>query len=68
MKKKCPDCGSERVAKIIYGKPLRDFVEEPLRRGEIVLGGKKPAGDAPTDQCLACGFRWGAIGSDGVKA
>jgi hypothetical protein len=68
VKKKCPKCGSKRVAKILYGKPIRDFIEEPLRRGEIVLGGDVPEGNVPSEHCLACGFRWGRIGSEGVHA
>ena len=56
----CPKCGSNKVARILYGLP--DFSEELERKlgaGEIVLGGCTVFGDDPTWHCNDCGHRWG---------
>jgi ribosomal protein L37AE/L43A len=58
---KCPDCGSIRIARIMYGLP--DFSSEELKKdveeGRIVLGGCIIAPDSPRWQCKGCGARMG---------
>ncbi len=52
---RCPSCGSESVAPILYGLPgLESF--EAARRGELIIGGCMPGPDACG--CLECGRRW----------
>lgn len=56
---KCPECGSGRVASILYGLPMFD---EELKRqidaGEIILGGCCVRGDDPLWECMKCHHRW----------
>jgi rubrerythrin len=52
---KCPECGSDRIADILYGLPsfspsLRKEIEEDKR----VLGGCCITNDDPTWQCTSC--------------
>ena len=57
---KCPECGSKKVASILYGLPM--FDEELKRRinaGEIVLGGCCVTGDDPLWRCVDCHHHWG---------
>ena len=52
---KCPACGSNRVADILYGLP--DFSDElcaELDAGRTVLGGCCLTGDDPEWQCVEC--------------
>lgn len=54
---KCPDCGSIRIARILYGLP--DFSSEELKKtlqdGRIVLGGCIVTPDSPRWRCKDCG-------------
>ncbi len=54
---KCPDCGSIRIARIMYGLP--DFSDEELKKavqeGRVVLGGCIITPDSPEWKCKACG-------------
>lgn len=53
---RCPACGSERVAPIIYGYPSAE-AGAAAERGELVLGGCMVWFGAPQWECLACGAR-----------
>lgn len=53
--RKCPSCGSGRIARIFYGLP--DFSPElraDLDAGRIALGGCCISDDDPKWQCLEC--------------
>ncbi|RMG53061.1 MAG: hypothetical protein D6723_07730 [Acidobacteria bacterium] len=56
--RKCPVCGSSRIARILYGLPPPDLPEKlknDLDAGRIVFGGCIVFGDDPTWQCVNCG-------------
>ncbi len=56
----CPECGSERVARILYGLPdLSEELERQLDGGEVVLGGCMVSGDDPSWRCVECRHEWG---------
>jgi predicted RNA-binding Zn-ribbon protein involved in translation (DUF1610 family) len=53
---KCPECGSWRIAGILYGMPSMDArLERDLEAGRIVLGGCVVTDPDPTWQCTDCG-------------
>ena len=53
--KKCPSCGSTRIADIMYGLPaFSTELENNLNSGKIVLGGCCVSGDDPRWQCADC--------------
>ncbi len=58
---KCPQCGSPKIARIMYGLP--DFSSEELKKaveeGRIVLGGCIVAPDSPRWKCKGCGASMG---------
>jgi len=57
---KCPQCGSLRVAAILYGLPIfDDGLRRDLEAGRVVLGGCCVSNDSPAWRCLACGHKWG---------
>jgi hypothetical protein len=57
---RCPECGSEKVASILYGLPMFDEeLERRLNAGEVVLGGCCVLGDDPLWQCMECRHSWG---------
>lgn len=57
---RCPDCGSGKVARILYGLPeFDDELERKIEAGEVVLGGCVITGDDPTRCYLECRHRWG---------
>ncbi len=59
----CPKCGSERVARILYGLPIfNDELKRKLETGEVVLGGCMVTGDDPSWHCAECGHQWGEWG------
>ena len=52
---KCPVCGSEKIAAILYGLPaFSPSLRQELGDEKIVLGGCCITGDDPTWACLAC--------------
>ncbi|MCD6580223.1 MAG: hypothetical protein J7K90_00340 [Desulfuromusa sp.] len=52
---KCPECGSTRIATILYGmQAFTDDLQEKLDQGNVVLGGCSFAKDGPTWQCTEC--------------
>lgn len=53
--KKCPKCGSKRIARILYGLPaFSDELQADLRSGKLALGGCCITGDDPVWKCLEC--------------
>ncbi len=58
--RKCPQCGSSKIAEIMYGLP--DFSSEELNKdveeGRIVLGGCIVAPDNPRWKCKDCEAAW----------
>jgi len=53
--RKCPECGSGRIAKILYGMPaFSEKLENNLNAGRIVLGGCCVTLDDPVWQCVEC--------------
>jgi len=54
----CPHCGSERVARIVYGLPAPDFFEHHDEE-KVVLGGCVVTGSDPEWHCKECGEEWG---------
>jgi hypothetical protein len=59
--RRCPRCGSTRVAEIVYGLPSAELLEAS-RKGKIALGGCVIEPDIPTWLCRACGEEWGSLG------
>ena len=56
----CPQCGSEKVAGILYGLPSFDEgLERRLHAGEVVLGGCTITDDDPLWHGLDCRHHWG---------
>jgi len=52
---KCPECGSKKVATILWGLPLMNQkVERDLKEGKIVLGGCIITENDPVWQCIEC--------------
>jgi hypothetical protein len=52
---KRPQCGSWRIADILYGEPAYRSVEKDLEAGRIVLGGCVGTDNDPAWQCVDCG-------------
>lgn len=60
----CPDCGSRKVASILYGEPAwSPTLDDDIAAGRIVLGGCIVGERSPEYQCGACGseFRRNAV-------
>jgi hypothetical protein len=56
----CASCGSERVARSLYGLPASFAPLQPdLDAGRVILGGCCCSDDEPQWRCLACGHGWG---------
>jgi len=54
--KKCPACGSAKIATILYGLPVfTPGLNKELDEGKTVLGGCVITGDDPTWKCIDCG-------------
>lgn len=52
---KCPECGSARIAKILYGLPaFSEKLEAEMKAGRITLGGCCVTDDDPVWQCTDC--------------
>ncbi len=53
--RKCPQCGSAKIANILYGYPVFDSkLEKLLDEGKIALGGCVISGNDPTWRCVDC--------------
>ena len=62
LAKICPECGSNNVAKILYGYIAFDSeLEKDLEAGKIALGGCCVSGIDPKWECNKCGHRWGKL-------
>jgi hypothetical protein len=52
---KCPECGSEKIANIMYGLPaFSPSLKEKIKDDKIVLGGCCITNDDPTWKCVDC--------------
>jgi hypothetical protein len=52
---KCPECGSARVAKILYGFPIfSEELEAQIKAGQIILGGCVVTNLDPFWRCTDC--------------
>jgi len=59
--KKCPKCGSRKVAPILYGMPVFDEeMERQLNNQELYLGGCCMEETAPEYHCFGCGKNVGS--------
>lgn len=57
---RCPECGSAKVASILYGLPdFSDELERELNAEEVELGGCIIMDDDPLWHCVECQHRWG---------
>lgn len=59
---KCPECGSENVAEVLYGMPAYDEeLQAKIDAGDVVLNGCEFAFGEPMHpyECLDCGIRFG---------
>jgi ribosomal protein L37AE/L43A len=52
--KECPECTSNKIAKILYGMPDYEIIKDKLKSGKIVLGGCVMEVGAPVWQCTNC--------------
>ena len=60
MPPECPECGSAKVAEIVYGYPSSDWDwEKDVDSGKVVLGGCCIPPDPHSWQCQSCDHEWG---------
>lgn len=53
--RKCPACGSKRIARILYGLPaFSEQLKQDMEAGKIKLGGCCIREDNPDWQCADC--------------
>jgi ribosomal protein L37AE/L43A len=53
--RKCPKCGSHRIARILYGYPAcSEKLEADMKSGRIALGGCCITFDDPAWKCIEC--------------
>jgi len=53
--KKCPECGSSKVARVLYGRPAFSAdLQIAIDSGKIILGGCCKSSDDPKWQCMDC--------------
>ncbi|MBT3193249.1 MAG: hypothetical protein HN341_11905 [Verrucomicrobia bacterium] len=58
--RKCPRCGAESIADIMYGMPDNTpELQEALKKGELSLGGCCVSDDSPRWECNEWGKTWG---------
>jgi hypothetical protein len=52
---KCPKCGSEKIARILYGLPsFSESLRIRINNNEVVLGGCCITGNDPSWKCIDC--------------
>ena len=52
---KCPECGSDKIASILFGLPaFSPGLREDIKENKIVLDGCCISGDDPTWECTTC--------------
>lgn len=54
----CEKCGSENVARIVYGLPIGDSFYDARVFGDMVFGGCMLRGDRKILHCKDCSHRW----------
>jgi hypothetical protein len=53
---KCPECGSGKIAEILYGLPVfSPGLEKKINEDKITLGGCCVSGNEPSWNCIDCG-------------
>jgi hypothetical protein len=55
--KRCPECGSSKVADILYGMPTPRAMKQATT-GKVVLGGCAISMNSPQFHCHHCENRW----------
>ena len=56
--RKCPSCGSNKIANILFGMPaFSEELENDLKEGRVVLGGCCVSDDDPSWQCADCDIK-----------
>lgn len=60
---KCPNCGSKKTLKIIYGMPTHDTFLK-AEEGKIKLGGCLVMDSNPEYYCSECNFEWNRATAD----
>ena len=56
----CPECGSDKIARIQWGRPLwSEELERDLKEGNVVLGGCCISDGSRDWECRNCGYRFG---------
>lgn len=53
MKPKCPECGSENVAKLVYGEPTEETFRQESE-GKVILMGCIISPDSKNSMCKDC--------------
>lgn len=53
----CPQCGSDRIARIVFGYPGQELMKLAQRR-EVVLGGSWLSKEDPQWHCKDCDDEW----------
>ena len=57
-REKCPNCGSNKTAEIIYGMATYEMSLQE-QKGEIKIGGCCVSENDPRWHCFACGHEFG---------
>lgn len=58
----CPQCKSTSIAEILWGfPPISDFLQEEIKKKNIVLGGCIITDNDPQWECNSCHHRWGVV-------
>jgi hypothetical protein len=53
----CPQCGETHVARIVYGHPTGELLDE-VKAGHVVLHDGAASGDSPNWHCNKCDHEW----------
>jgi len=54
----CPDCGSNKVARILWGMPAwSPKMQNEIDQGKLILGGCVVSDRDPKWQCVDCGTK-----------
>jgi hypothetical protein len=53
----CPSCGSAEVARVLWGMPGQEMIDQ-AQREDIDFGGCCMTEDAPDFRCRACNTTW----------
>ena len=54
----CPDCGSKKVARILWGMPeWSPKMQNEIDQGKLILGGCVVSDRDPKWQCVDCGTK-----------